>query len=1242
MKKGSFVSFLTGIFVLISSLIPAQTTDQKTVRFEKNRKISRGQGVTVLKSRELNFQKKDFSLNLSKTKKSKRVYVNLKRPLTKALENKLMKDGIYLKEYVTNDTYIVELTENKLNKLRKVFSVRGFCEIEYSDKLSEILYENKFSAHAKDGTYVDVIVTFYKDISYDDAVSWVQSVGGIVNSKKFSRTHKLDVSIHQMNVKVIAELDVVKYVDEVEPPPQTHNIHAGYLSEVFWDNDSGLYDTGYSLTGLNVNVAIKDGGAIYSHSDFGSRLTIVDNDTVLDHATHVAGTVGGALDFQSNVGGMAENVTIYSYSYNVDGSSATTETDRIADFISALSYSASIVNNSWGATIGWKDDGTWSGTSNDYFGLYNSYAEDMDDFVYDYFDNDALLLKSAGNDRNDYEIGNQSNHDGTYYDNDGNYYDLIGPRGCSKNVVTIGSVGTGESDCDSSDFSSWGPTDDGRIKPDVVADGYYLRSTWDNDGYNSIPGTSMSCPVVTGICALIHQSYKDIYGEYPTADIVKALLCNFAEDLGKKGPDFAYGFGLVNAKKCIDAIENSDSSDGGHIVTGVIAEAGDYMQYQFTIGANETDNESVTLVWIDPAGSPSATNAIVNDLDISVSGHLPFYHKEYNDTPGVGTEEPTVDPTQEAKIGVNRYDTVEQVLIEPDNTGIIPAGTYTVTVSGFKVPVLNQPFAVVSSVGFNGIHYNVLKVKGQEGTWVSNSFSVLDKNPDILMKVTYADTSSYPTNVMYDYSNDGGTTWNDWQSVTGVYEDEACTELDNTSTPIAYIKKDNVPFDNISLYNNQVMFKLTYDGSVKESSVYVVKNDNTYYVSVSSGDDDENENENDGKGTQLNPWASIGYAIDHVVATSKIPAIIRVQEGTYDENIELEENIYLYGGYDLNWIRDIENNETIIDNDTTHIIVGADSSIIDGFTIQGGKAEKGGGIYLFQTSPTIENCTIKNNSAEDSDGSPAGAGIYAYDSEAIIKNCTITNNTTTVTEADNTGFGGGACFISSSILVENCIFEGNESTTTEDSYVKGGGIYLQADNSKIINSMIKSNEAYSSYAVAGAALGGGIYISEDSTSKLLGCIIMLNDTAPYYFGGDGIFLWDAPDTVITNCLVYGNTQDGIWAHIACCNITNTIIWNHSDDDLYGTLSSTKITYCDIEDGDYDGINGNIDDDPQFRDASSADFRLVNTSPCIDAGNDGAPSLDLITKDFQGQKRIFEYDNSGTESVDIGAYEYIFG
>jgi len=605
----------------------------------------------------------------------------------------------------------------------------------------------------------------------------------------------------------------------------------------------------------------------------------------------------------------------------------------------------------------------------------------MDDFVYDYLDNDALILKSAGNDRNDYDLSEPDNHDGTL-ENDGNYYNLIEPRSCSKNVVTIGAVGVEGNERLSSTFSSWGPTDDGRVKPDVVADGWQLKSTWDNDGYFKIDGTSMSCPVVTGISALIHQAYHDMYGKYPTADIVKALLCNYAEDLGRKGPDFAYGFGLVNAKKCVDAVQNQDDSPAGHIVTGIIEESGDYMEFQFTVGSGETDNETVTLAWIDPAANPAATNAIVNDLDLSVSGtssgYMPFYHKEYDDAPFIDAPEPTVDPTASAKIGSNRYDTVEQVLMEPDNTtGEIPAGTYTVEVSGFSVPIFDQRFAVVSSVGFNRFQFNNLKIKDRDGNWVSNPKNVFINNPDLLLMFSDLEEGFNPANmsIQYQYSSNGGTSWSSWTNVNGIYADKECSQsCSNPHKGIAFAKVLQVNFTGTTNGSNKIKFKLTYSGQTNYSRDYIVLPYNYYFVAPSGNDTYT--------GSKLNPWKTISHALDTVNRSADLPAIIEVQRGTYSENIILRNHAHLYGGYDTSWsTRELKNetNMTVIQGTgTTHVVAGANSSTLDGFVVKGGKDTKGGGIYLDETSPTIKNCIIKTNLAENSAGEAKGGGIYAF------------------------------------------------------------------------------------------------------------------------------------------------------------------------------------------------------------------------------------------------------------------------
>jgi len=100
------------------------------------------------------------------------------------------------------------------------------------------------------------------------------------------------------------------------------------------------------------------------------------------------------------------------------------------------------------------------------------------------------------------------------------------------------------------------------------------------------------------------------------------------------------------------------------------------------------------------------------------------------------------------------------------------------------------------------------------------------------------------------------------------------------------------------------------------------------------------------------------------------------------------------------------------------------------------------------------------------------------------------------------------------------------------------------------------------------------------------------------------------------------------------------LWNNTAPDgpeIYNDDSSSPtVTYCDIQ-GGYEG-QGNINADPLFVDPENNDFHLKETSPCIDKGNNNAP--EIPGTDFEGDTRIFDGDNDGTSTVDMGVDEYI--
>src|SRR5690606_6289659 len=110
-----------------------------------------------------------------------------------------------------------------------------------------------------------------------------------------------------------------------------------------------------------------------------------------------------------------------------------------------------------------------------------------------------------------------------------------------------------------STFSSYGPTIDGRIKPDVTGVGVDVYSTFPDDNYQGgYNGTSMSCPGVSGTSALLYEHFRNLNsGQNPFFHTLKAALCNTARDLGNKGPDFSYGYGRIDGDKAAEVLENN-------------------------------------------------------------------------------------------------------------------------------------------------------------------------------------------------------------------------------------------------------------------------------------------------------------------------------------------------------------------------------------------------------------------------------------------------------------------------------------------------------------------------------------------------------------------------------------------------------------------------------------------------------------------------------------------------------------
>ncbi len=484
----------------------------------------------------------------------------------------------------------------------------------------------------------------------------------------------------------------------------------------------------YAVTGSGLTVGVWDGGSVRStHQEFGGRVTVKDGAAAVDHATHVGGTVAAAGTV-SLARGMATGARIDSYEWNSDKSEMTSRGASYPGEPGSIYLS----NHSYGYIAGWNRTGLsspkwdwWgSGTAStgveDDFGKYNSYARDSDSLSYSlpYF----LVFRAAGNDRGDNPVAGDSvalSPNGTTvlsYDTaqhpagDSQYksggYDTIAFDAVAKNVITVGGVNDAvsgnirqPSNATMTWFSTWGPTDDGRIKPDLVANGesVYSSLAGSNSSYGFLSGTSMATPSATGSAALLVNFFDRLFpGQAMRASTLKALLIHTADDRGPSGPDYQYGWGLMNVKAAADLIqEYRDDAGTKHLIEDRLTTARTSVSHSFTY--NGAGPIRVTLCWTDPAGSATTsgenrTARLVNNLDLQLTGpdgsvHQPYVMPYVGDWTAAKLSAPAVT-------GKNDTDNVEQVYIAtPPAAGVYTA---TVTIAG-TLTNASQTFSLVVS-----------------------------------------------------------------------------------------------------------------------------------------------------------------------------------------------------------------------------------------------------------------------------------------------------------------------------------------------------------------------------------------------------------------------------------------------------------------------------------------------------------------------------------------------------------------
>ena len=606
-------------------------------------------------------------------------------------------NGIKLLDYVPNYTYIASIPTRVDEATLLDLGVRSILEIPESYKIGPNLEVSPWGTWAEKRNMIEVHIKYHKDLDQDAIFDYCRA-DKILILEANGHNNFLTAQVHKDDVFDLAQLPYIAFVDLAPKPGEPEDTPGRSLHRA--NTIDVDYASGRSYTGNGVSVLTRDDGDVGPHIDFHGRLFNLFNNTFGTHGDGVSGIFAGAGNLNPSYRGMAVGADLYVIDYQ------STFLDNTMDL--HFENGVLVTNSSFG-------DGCNSG--------YTNSAATVDQQVYN--NPNLMHVFSAGNSNNNncgYGAGNQ-------------WGNITGGHKQGKNVIATTNL---YNDAELVNASSRGPAYDGRIKPDIAANGQNQISTDPNNSYSPFGGTSGASPGIAGIIAMLHEAYRELNdGETAESALLKASILNTANDLGNPGPDFKFGWGHVNALRAAQTIE-----EDRHMSDLIVQNATN--QHVLTIPDNVA-YARVMLYWADPEAVPDVAISLINDLDFSVTTpngniKLPWFL------------DPTPDPIQldlPATTGEDHLNNMEQItLTDP------PTGDYTFNVNGTTIPFGEMKYYIVYDYIYQD-EITVIYPHGGEGIAPGEAH------------VIHWDAFGNEGQFTIEYSTDNGLSWNSILTVSG-------------------------------------------------------------------------------------------------------------------------------------------------------------------------------------------------------------------------------------------------------------------------------------------------------------------------------------------------------------------------------------------------------------------------------------------------------------------------------------------